>query len=164
MRMRNSGKLAKRGSLLQWIREHINYQGDDCLLWPFKSRMTNGYPLVWWNGRKDGGHRVMCELAHGPSPSNDHEAAHSCGRGKDACIHPGHLRWALHVDNEADKLLHGSQIKGSKISWAKLTESDIPKIRSRFGRQSDIQIAREFGISDSSIYLIRKGRNWKHVR
>jgi hypothetical protein len=61
----------------------------------------------------DSGHferatRVMCKLAHGPAPTPKHHAAHSCGKGHEACINPKHLRWATPRENAADAKLHGT--------------------------------------------------------
>lgn len=156
-------KISGRHELNRWLRNHIAYREDACLIWPF-ARMTNGYGLTRWRGRKDGAHRVMCELVYGPAPSSKHEAAHSCGRGTDGCVHPLHLRWATPKENNADKERHGTVVRGEQIPWSKLTADDVRSIRALFGTHSDIEIAGKFGVSDSAIYLIRKGQNWRHIR
>jgi hypothetical protein len=53
-------------------------------------------------------HRVMCEIAHGPKPAPGFVAAHTCGKGREGCVNPRHLRWASQKENMADKLLHGT--------------------------------------------------------
>lgn len=152
----------KKGEPRKWLMAHVSHTGRECLIWPF-SRMSNGYPWIWWNGRGDGAHRVMCELVNGASPTPDYQSAHSCGNGAGGCIHPKHLRWATGVENDADKIVHGTRISGSKIKWAKLSEEDVRHIRTLFGTCSDVQIAGLFGVSDSAIYLIRIGENWRSV-
>jgi hypothetical protein len=154
--------LTKRGEPREWLLAHVNYNGVDCLIWPY-AKMTNGYPLTWWNNKKAGGHRVMCELANGPPPSPEHEAAHSCGNGRNSCISPVHLNWKTPMENSAEKYAHGTMTMGSASPFAKLTEYDIPIIRKMFETKSDVEIAKKFGVSDSAIYLIRKGHNWRHV-
>lgn len=52
--------------------------------------------------------RMVCEEVNGPPPTPAHQAAHSCGKGHLGCITPQHLRWATQVENEADKLIHGT--------------------------------------------------------
>lgn len=154
--------ITERGIPMQWIEDHVDFQGDECLIWPF-AKMSNGYPLAWWRGKKDGGHRIMCELAHGEPPTPKHDAAHSCGNGAGGCINQRHLRWATRKENVSDMDVHGTTIWGDKIPWAKLSEDDVRIIRTKFGRQTDAEIAKQFGVSDSAIYLIRKGRNWRRV-
>src|SRR5260221_680223 len=95
------------GAIPKWLREYADYSGDECLTWPFarypdgRANMNGGYPT-----------RAMCELAYGPAPSPKHEAAHSCGKGHEACVNPRHLRWATPKENAADKKIHGTHIKG----------------------------------------------------
>lgn len=154
--------LTRRGEPREWLLAHVNHAGEKCLIWPY-AKMTNGYPLTWWNSKKAGGHRVMCELVNGPPPSPEHEAAHSCGNGTKGCIHPKHLWWATTLENNAEKNRHGTMTRGSKIPWAKLTESDVKRIRKMARTLSDLQIAPKFGVSDSAIYNIRHGKSWRHV-
>lgn len=155
--------VSRRGSLIEWINENTGFHGNGCLIWPFRSKMSNGYPLIWRDGKKYGGHRLMCELVNGHPPTSEHQAAHSCGMGSSGCIAPSHLRWATPKESNADKKIHGTSVKGEDIPWAKLTESDVRSIRSKFGFQSDIEISKIFNVSDSTIYMIRKGKNWRHV-
>lgn len=151
-----------KGLPKRWLAEHINYSGDECLIWPF-SKMTNGYAWIWWNNRGTGGHRIMCEMAHGHAPSKSHQAAHSCGNGRGACVNPNHLRWATRIQNDADKDVHGTRVYGSKIKWSKLTESDVARICVLLKTRTDAEIAEDFNVSDTAIYAIRIGRNWKRA-
>jgi HNH endonuclease len=155
---------APKRAAIKWIKDNANFSGAECLIWPFTARMTNGYGLVWWKGRKDGAHRVMCEMVHGPAPSSKHQTAHSCGNGTGGCVSPRHLRWATPIENDGDKEKHGTRIRGEQIPWSKLTEDDVCVIRALIGKKTDTEIADQFGVSDGAIYLIRKGVNWKHVR
>lgn len=75
---------------------------DQCVWWPF-STSGHGY------GSRFGGkypHQHICLKFHGNPPTPSHEVAHGCGNR--LCINPRHLRWALHVENEMDKLRHGT--------------------------------------------------------
>jgi hypothetical protein len=49
-------------------------------------------------------HRVACERAHGPAPSPDSVAMHSCDNPP--CVNPAHLSW-------------GSQSENVKASWTR---------------------------------------------
>jgi hypothetical protein len=76
---------------------------DDCILWPFGD-CGHGYGSQV--GELGYPHQFVCSKFHGPAPT-EHEVAHGCGNRK--CINPKHLRWALHVENEADKFIHGTR-------------------------------------------------------
>jgi hypothetical protein len=120
LRMRQAGTLAigkysKRGAQRKWLEEHSTHSGDDCLIWPFDVRDKFGY------GRTNGttASRAMCSLAHGPAPTNKHEAAHTCGQGHLGCVNPKHLHWATHKDNYKDREHYGYQY-GSQKGVAKV--------------------------------------------
>ncbi len=44
--------------------------------------------------------RVMCELVHGPAPTPEHEASHTC-EDNWLCIRPSHLLWETKRENLA---------------------------------------------------------------
>lgn len=51
--------------------------------------------------------RVVCEWYHGPPPSPDHEAGHTCPEGENRlCVSPHHLRWMTREENERSKPPH----------------------------------------------------------
>jgi hypothetical protein len=107
-----------------WLEAHVDYQGEDCLAWPFW-RSDDGYGAV--GHRK--AHRIMCELAHGPAPSSRHQVAHSCGKGHEGCVNSRHLRWATPKENSADTILHGTQPHGERNGSAKLTAPEVHAIK-----------------------------------
>lgn len=133
--------------------------GTECLSWPFQ-RTSNGYAKMWW----DGGHRVVsrlaCEMVHGPAPSPEFDAAHSCGNGHRGCVNPGHLSWKAKTDNAADKLVHGTHNRGERHGRAKLTSEDVHQIRAMLAECTRYKIARKFGVSETSIRRIENGEAW----
>lgn len=137
----------------------LAYTGDDCLIWPFASS-SNGYAVVRHNSRQQLVPRLVCEYVNGPAPTHQHEAAHSCGRGCEGCVTPKHLRWAKHAENEADKLIHGTRLRGEELTHTKLTESDVIAIRRLKGRMSHRTIAAMFGISRATIGAIHRHERW----
>lgn len=111
-----------RGRVLPFFMDHVGYQGEDCLEWPFASE-PSGYGKVWYEKRNWNVHRLMCYLTYGPAPSRSHVAAHNCGNP--ACFNPNHLRWATPQQNAADKVLHGTAGRGEKNPMARLTEQAV---------------------------------------
>lgn len=99
---------ASPGETYQWLLDHMDYDGDGCLTWPFATG-TDGRGMLssHYQGTPQA-HRVMTILTKGPPPSDIHEAAHSCGKGHEGCVHPKHLRWATPLENAADKIIHGT--------------------------------------------------------
>lgn len=65
-----------------------------------------GYGLIRIDGVMCRVHRLVCIRRHGPPPTDDLEAAHSCGNA--GCVNPRHIRWATRFENAADKKLHGT--------------------------------------------------------
>lgn len=147
-----------RGALQKWLHENAGHSGDDCLLWPF-GRNTHGYGAVTALGH--GAHHSMCEMAHGPRPTPQHEAAHQCGNR--LCCNPQHLRWATPKENAADMLLHGTRLIGECHPLAKLTAAQVLEIRA-IGRSEQRKIlAAQYGVHNALIHRILRGTAWKHV-
>lgn len=134
---------------------------DDCLTWPF-AKTTHGYGQLWTDHpyRLELAHRVICRIVHGDAPTEKHEVAHSCGNGFSGCVNPRHLRWATRVENMADKIRHGTTFRGNHPN-AKLLVSDVISIRAASG--TDGEIAVKYGVSRSSINMIRARVSWKWV-
>lgn len=150
--------------LIEWIHAHSTFEGEACLFWPYHG--GNGkYPTVPLSGKTMTATRYMCIVAHGEPPSPEHEAAHSCGQGSNACFNQKHLRWATRKENEQDKRAHGTHGSGEKNSQAKLTEQQaiqiIEMVRSGHSQRS---VAQAFGMHPISIHYIVKGRLWPHLQ
>lgn len=97
-----------RGAPLRWLRSRVGYVGSGCLTWPFALH-RDGYGNLKFDGSTIGAHRLMCEFVHGPAPTGNHQAAHSCGNGHLGCVNPRHLRWATPAENANDKAVHAAQ-------------------------------------------------------
>lgn len=164
-RMRNNGDpaVASRSErhmrIQRWLSDHVDYDGSDCLVWPF-SVSDNGRGVATWGGKQISAPRAMCIMAHGEPPTPHHEAAHSCGNGHNGCMNPMHLSWKTHAENEADKLVHGTVIRGADVNTAKLTEDDVLKIR-RIGKSMTRKaIAAAFNVAPCTVWEIQTRRSW----
>lgn len=154
-------KAPRRSTLMEWIEAHLNFDGPKCLIWPFNRDRRNGRALMTVNRSTVNPARVVCELINGPPPTLKHETAHSCGRGDAGCVHPCHIRWATHAENEADKKIHGTSPEGVRHGMAKLSEADVLAIRN--SRESSSVVGEQYGVSSSMICRIRRRVNWKHL-
>lgn len=102
------GGRTPNGDPLRFIHEvAMAHTGDECLTWPY-AKKSGGYGTVYIDGKHVRANRYVCELANGAPPTPKHESAHSCGKGHEACIAPGHLSWKTHAENMADKFIHGT--------------------------------------------------------
>lgn len=153
---------ASPGEPLRWIEEHANYGGDDCIRWPFEIGRY-GYGVVKHNGQKRVASRVMCEEAHGPAPSADHEAAHSCGNGHLACMNQKHLSWKTRTGNVADAIAHGTWKRGAMDPNAKLDEDDVREIRRLAVSTPQQELAERYGVHQAHISKIVNRVEWAWV-
>lgn len=135
-------------STAEFIARALTLSEDEtCFLWPFGK--TSGYGRIG----KGYVHRLICEAAHGPPPSEKHEAAHSCGVR--ACINPAHLRWDTPKGNQADQIIHF----GGQHSNARLTVTQARQILSQSHRSAG-DLAAAYGVTKGTIKHIRRKRNW----
>lgn len=153
-RLQGGKKDTRPPSRIEFVKSSVlSYQGNDCLKWPF-SRNPKGYGQIWVQGRVRRVHRVVCELVFGPPSSSGLVAAHSCGNGHLGCVNPKHIRWATVRENVDDMIAHGRAGGSHARKWQ---ENDVRYIRE--SPKSHIpQLAKEFGLSVSTIYDIRTRR------
>lgn len=150
-----------KGRLL-WIDRQVGHEGGDCLFWPYHISAKGGCN-VRIGGRRIIAQRHMCELKNGPPPTPKHEAAHSCGKGHLGCINPNHLRWATKLENERDKVAHGTAPRGERQNHAKLTAEQVVEIRSLSATHSNRELADRYGVTTGPIWHIVNRRTWRHL-
>lgn len=144
------------GEKQQFMHDSLLRQTDECIEWPYPYNAGTGYGDIHWQGRGMYVHRVVCILAHGEPPKTGMVAAHSCGNRR--CFNHRHLRWATHVENEADKLLHGTTTKGKPGRMQKLTEEDLVAIREAKGKQTQRELAEQYGVHQVTISEVQTGK------
>lgn len=97
----------------------------------------------------------------GPCPENM-EACHNDGNMDNNAIQ--NLRWDTKVNNNADKLIHGTHNKGSRHGMAKLTEESVRSIRENHAQgASKYSLAKQHGVSFATITFIVRRVTWLHV-
>lgn len=152
-------KIAPFGSSEKFLREHVSFTSDDCLIWPFR-KVASGYGLAVIGGVQKRASRWMCILAHGDPIPASLVAAHSCGNP--SCVNPGHLRWATNYENSQDTIRHGRTPYGERSRKTTLTAQDVADIRSA---PPEIEILCErYSVSRGCISKIRHGSRWAHTK
>lgn len=129
----------------------------DCLIYT-GAPTSNGYGSVGENNRKRRAHRVVCEAIHGPPPSPEHMALHSCDTP--LCVEATHLRWGTPAENNDDMVRRGRAAHGIR----RLTEDEVRQIRALVARGASIQaLADRFDMAASHISRIANRHRWKTV-
>lgn len=156
------GKGTPRGDAARFYHEVVRpYEGDDCLFWPYAN--VRGYAQVVIDGRTQLVTRLICSEANGPPPSDNMDAAHSCGKGSLGCVTKRHLSWKTRAGNMADAAAHGTIRRGEKASWSKLTEAQAREILALKGTASQREIAKLFPVNQQHISRIHNGTRWAHL-
>lgn len=159
----------KRGAdrfLIQLL-ERINADSvDGCWEWArgtFNDKQR--YGKVWWCGCKLV-HRLMKEIVHESPPQSDSFACHKCNNTK--CVNPSHIYWGDAKSNVLDCKNAGRLVReiGEQRYNAKLTIEQVERIileapdrKYGWGRR----IAKEFGVGNTAINNIIRGRRWTHI-
>ena len=148
---------------LNWLLANADYQGDECLIWPFY-RNPNGYGQFGHLGKMCWAHRYMCELINGPAPSHKHESAHSCANGHGGCVHPKHLSWKTRSGNLLDCTEHGTHPRNVYGLNGRLSQEQVQEIRELKGKKTQAEIAVMFGVHGPTIRDIFSGRTYAKER
>lgn len=141
-----------------------------------KSILTNTWKTLKTYPNHHGGHlRVVPYRADGTHPMRfvHHLVLEAfvgpCPEGMEACHFPDsdpknnslcNLRWGTHADNEADKVVHGTAVRGEMVSVGKLTTDQAREIFLLRGKERQAETARRFNVSINNIGSIQTGRIW----
>lgn len=78
--------------------------------------------------------------------------------------HISNLAWGTPLENQHDRVLHGTDNRGERCYKAKLTNADVLQIRSRAASGEKLaDIARDFPIFVTGISKIVRRETWKHI-
>ncbi len=139
-------------------------RGEGCWLWR-GAASPQGYGRFYPStGQKLYAHRVSFDLNVGVIP-NGLFVCHTCDVR--LCVRPEHLFLGSHQDNMNDMNAKGRGRPGkaygelahlAKLDWVKVRE-----IRARYtGRRGEVaSLAREYGISLSSMFAVVTGQTWR---
>lgn len=86
-----------------------------------------------------------------PNPENKPDVAHWDNNGLNNRV--GNLRWATEAENAADRIRHGTTLRGERHPNAKLTDVDVWEIRQHKSAGAAVdEIAYQYGVSRWTIY------------
>lgn len=137
---------------------------DEC--WPWIGHVNSqGYGKIkGFLKSTEYAHRVSYFL-HAGTIDQTLKVLHSCDRP--SCVNPRHLRQGTPRDNNQDCLKRGRNITfmGEAQSQAKLNADDVREIRKRYSASTSnqMQLSREFGVTQQLISLIIYRKKWAHV-
>lgn len=122
-----------------------------------------GYGMVAtfrYNGRRAPSrlHRLMYEHRNGPTPAGM-LVCHKCDNPR--CCNPRHLFIGTHLGNQRDMTAKRRHAFGERATGVKLTETAVRAIRSSEGMGRIV--AKDFGISEAQVSLIRRGLSWRYL-
>jgi len=147
-----------------WSKVRVTPRIEDCWEWTAGTK-AGGYGRIKIQGRVRTASRLAWEIFHG-EPLNERHALHACDNPR--CCNPHHIVAGDHAQNmrEAKErgLLRSADFSGERNPRARLTESDVVKIRQLIAKgRTNVEIARQFGVAHSMISRIRRGRSWQRV-
>lgn len=150
-------KARKVDPLVRFERHFIPEPNSGCWLWIGGIR-KDGYGQITGGYAQTAAHRISWTLFKGPIPEGKW-VLHKCDIP--ICVNPNHLWLGTHADNVADRNAKKRQAHGEKNASAKLTEHLVRQIRT--DKRSAQILAKEYGVSQSSIDAVRNRTTWRLV-
>lgn len=155
----------KRLDIIHRLEAKIDKRGpDEC--WPWIGGMGSwGYGSFWIEGKNINSSRAVYILMVGPVGS-DLVVRHTCDNP--ACCNPAHLVPGTQAENLKDCRDRKRTVyrfgKDHPRPTSKLTESQVREVRklSREGL-NNCQIARQYGVDNTTIRSIVLGKTWAHL-
>jgi hypothetical protein len=134
---------------------------DDCWLWLAYIDKV-GYGRFGIGGGPERAHRVALWVATGERPLGF--VCHRCDVR--ACVNHRHLYLGNANTNHADMLSRGRRVNhvGQSHGRAKITNTEAAEILSLKGIRSQVQLAVEFGVAQTTISRIHRGSGWRNVQ
>ena len=142
-------------SIVSRFEKYIDKSGE-CWLWTGYCG-KKGYGLFGFEGKRWLCHRFSYFLANSELPASPLIVRHKC-RSRN-CVNPDHLESGTPSENELDKVRDGTHKRGERNNNVKLTENQVREIRKRHS-ETQQDLAKEFGVSQVSISLIIRKKNW----
>jgi len=129
---------------------------DQCWVWKgYKNK--DGYGKLRDKKTNRGAHRVSWEMKNGEIPKGMF-VLHKCNNP--SCVNPGHLYLGNQLQNMKDRVTAGHYSTGEKHHNCKLSSGCVCLIKMASGTHR--KIAKDFGISHSTVGYIKRNQSRKH--
>jgi hypothetical protein len=102
-------------------------------------------------------HHLVLEAFVGPRPSGT-QTRHDDGNRKHNAA--GNLNWGTPLENSADRTRHGTGPRGERNPKAKIDAEAARRILA--DRRTQVAIAADFGIDQTTVSRIKRGEIWAH--
>lgn len=140
-----------------WGKVHVT---PNCWLWS-ASVTGSGYGQIGLGRKLDGrgdSHRIAWLLCNGPIPDGQ-QVLHKCDNKR--CVNPDHLYLGTNAQNMQDALQRGQKPRGSKCSFAKLTDNQVAEIRATTGI-SHQKLSENYGVSRVTITRVKNEVSYRN--
>lgn len=150
--------------------QHIPVPESGCWLW--LGTEVKGYGQFRADGRSQLAHRYSLSRKLGRDIGEGMLACHSCDTA--LCVNPDHLYEGTRLDNAADAVIRGQQLRGDALRRAfktrchgtdhhssRLTEADVIAIRDSV--ESIGGLSARYGICKQTVVKVLNGITWKHL-
>ena len=149
--------MTDKGRILRSIK--VNNE-TGCWEW-MACKGRHGYGHLRYKGPVVLAHRLSYTMWRGPIPKGKCVLHHCDNRG---CVNPQHLFVGTREDNMRDAMAKGRIARGELHVHSVLNEDDVRDIRRRLANaETQVSIARDYGVCGNAIWSIARGRTWKHV-
>lgn len=135
---------------------------DECREWD-GARTEAGYGVVRLGNRNEYVHRLSLIVKLGRPLRPGKFVCHTCDNPP--CYEPNHLyegdaQSNAHDITTRDRRSYATQARGEKVGGSKLTEAQVRAVRALLGTHKQSDIAREWGVSESTVSAIKHRRCW----
>lgn len=147
------------------LKRQYEPDGSGCWLWTGATD-SDGYGWIKDDGDQRLAHRVSYEV-HLEEIPDGKMVLHKCDTPP--CVNPAHLYVGTNSDNMKDAWERGGNsdrdLKGENHYNANLTDEEVVTIRERMHTEDILQrdLADEYGVSQSTISAICRGKRFPHV-
>ena len=135
---------------------------NDCWLW-LAACSSDGHRYGAFNvdGKVKRAHRMAYEIVNGPI-ADGMNVCHKCDN--DRCVNPAHLFLGTQADNIKDAAQKNRMAFGVCHHLAKLDDDKVRRIReASLAGASQRALAREYGMSKTTIGDVVRGKTWRRA-
>jgi hypothetical protein len=120
---------------------------------------SHGYGRISFKHKNWLVHRLSYILKYGEIPDGV-KACHKCDNP--LCINPDHLFLGTQAENMDDMFSKGRGAVGAAYKRSELTDELV--LRIKIDKRTQLEIAKDYGVSRTNISAIKTGRAWSHVK